>query len=98
MFVTVKMRRTDNFYVCWHYNSLFYIHNLFFPLLLLFGVSACLLYIVTPLSYLMAFKKVRDCAAIHRHDGTAATILVSKHAYLRTYIAVFKPGRAACLW
>ena len=28
-------------------------------------------------SYLMAFTKVRDCAAIHCHDGTAATILVS---------------------
>ena len=30
-------------------------------------------------SYLMAFTKVRDCAAIHCHDGTAATILVSLH-------------------
>lgn len=27
----------------------------------------------------MAFTKVRDCAAIHCHDGTAATILVSQH-------------------
>ena len=27
----------------------------------------------------MAFTKVRDCAAIHCHDGTVATILVSLH-------------------
>ena len=34
-------------------------------------------YFVLTSSFLMAFDKVRDCTAVHSHEGTKATILVS---------------------
>ena len=45
----------------------------------LYDIHTYIAYSSPSCSYLMAFTKVRDCAAIHCHDGTAATILVSKH-------------------
>ena len=54
-------------------------HNASLSLWALYDIRTYIAYSSPSCSYLMAFTKVRDCAAIHCHDGTAATILVSQH-------------------